>query len=185
MSIIFHATILTAVAIADEWLVFFVAWVLPVIFLYHISSLLQFVCEHRWMRIKAVGESDKIHLMRLTVGRFFGEPVPTKHSLQAWGMWAAKMILHLLGRTFVIVADLPVHDWHHRHPTSREWPKALYARQRDLDAGCQGWPASYDEVWGLGNAIDAVFAFMSSLPDRANRPVAMPRDQIHKMLHGI
>src|SRR5205807_1878563 len=52
------------------------AWYFPITFLYHISALLQFVCEHRWLTQREPDEPAKVHLARLTVGRFLGAAFP-------------------------------------------------------------------------------------------------------------
>jgi hypothetical protein len=113
--------------------------------------------------------ANKLVLARLTVGRFVGEPIPSSGLslgpwLWAWGRWLARLLLlHVPSRLCVLMGDLCQHDWHHRHPRG-DWSNAGYARQRDRAAGCPGWPEAYREVWGLGNAIDAVFEGLASLP---------------------
>jgi hypothetical protein len=141
-----------------------VAWYLPIIFLYQISALLQFVCEHRWLLRRESNEPAKSHLARLTVGRFLGTAFPDDGSPAQKLVWVFKMLGHALVRVSVLVAGLPDHDWHHRHPASRDWPISIYARQRDIDLGCPGWPTPYLEVWGLASAIDGVFTLLSELP---------------------
>lgn len=111
----------------------------------------------------------KLILARLTVGRFVGESCPRSDLplgqwLLGWGRWVIRMLLlHVPSRLCVLVGDLCQHDWHHRHPRG-DWRNAGYARQRDLAAGCPGWPEAYQEVWGLGQAIDTVFAGLERLP---------------------
>lgn len=113
--------------------------------------------------------ANKVVIARLTVGRFVGEPLPRRDlppgpQLWAWGRWCTRLLLlHVPTRLCVLVGELCQHDWHHRHPRG-DWANAVYERQRDLAAGCPGWPEPYREVWGLGNAIDAVFAGLASLP---------------------
>ena len=75
-----------------------------------------------------------------------------------------KMLYHLFCRLFVFVGDLPVHDWHHRHASSWQWPNAIYARQSEIDSGHPQWPEPYTEVWGLGEAIGSAFLILSKLP---------------------
>ncbi|HEY6251729.1 MAG TPA: fatty acid desaturase [Candidatus Angelobacter sp.] len=146
------------------------AYLFPTIFLYNISALLQYLSEHQWARIKLPGETDKLHLARLTKGRFVGEPappadLPIPQAIVAWIRWILRMLLiHLPARIFVLVGDLPAHDWHHRAPRIQSWPDALYGRQHDIDRGCPGWPEPPTEIWGLGNAIHQLFTFWASLP---------------------
>jgi hypothetical protein len=65
----------------------------------------------------------------------------------------------------VIVGDLPNHDYHHRYPSTPDWTTAAYARQRDIDEGPEG-PA-YQEVWGMGAAIDQLFRSWGSWEESA------------------
>lgn len=173
-----HTAVLAIVAATDAWLVWLVAWIFPLTFLYHVAALLQFICEHRWLRVADPGQPAKVVLARLTAGRFMGEspPPPGLAAVRgswAWGGWAARMLLiHLPFRLLVMVGDLPQHDWHHRHVHARDWPNAAYARQRDIEAGHPGWPEPYTEVWGLLPAVDAVFVLLSSLPSLSPPPEA-------------
>ncbi|KYF64591.1 hypothetical protein BE11_45505 [Sorangium cellulosum] len=182
MALGLHAVIVVIVAAKGAWLTWLVAWVFPLTFLYHIAALLQFICEHRWLRVADPGQPAKVVLARLTAGRFMGEPAPPPglagvQRAWAWGRWAARMLLvHLPFRLLVMVGDLPQHDWHHRHIQARDWPNAAYARQRDIEAGHPGWPEPYSEVWGLLPAVDAVFVLLSSLPSLAqpSKPAPPP-----------
>lgn len=160
----FNAVLLTAVIVSHQWLVFLLCWFIPMTVIYHICALLQFVCEHRWLLQRQRNEPTKLHVARLTVGRFLGSAYRADGSFAEKGLWFLKMIGHSLCRIAVLVAGLPDHDWHHRHPRSKDWPVSVYARQRDIDSGHPGWPENYQEVWGLFTAIDAVFELLSSMP---------------------
>lgn len=165
----FYAGALAALAFTGAWIPILVAWVFPLTMLYQISALLQFACEHRWLRIPDPGASARIILARLTVGRFMGEPLPDTNlpaykRLLAWAQWWLKMLgVHLPARVFVMTGDLPAHDWHHRHPRSRDWAMPFYARQADVESSTPGWEP-YAEVWGLKQALDAVFMGLSVVP---------------------
>jgi len=67
----------------------------------------------------------------------------------------ATLCYHLPSRLLVVVGDLPNHDYHHRYPSTPDWAIAAYARQRDIDQGPEG--PQYQEVWGMGAAIDNLF----------------------------
>jgi len=142
-------------------------WFIPLTIIYHIAALLQFVCEHKWLNVS--DKKGRLKLARLTSGRFMGEAIPISSvdktkQLYKWIKWGAKMLfIHIPFRIFVMVGDLPAHDWHHRHPKDHDWTIASYARQQDLNLGCPGWPEIYSEVWGLSNAIESVFNVLSSL----------------------
>jgi hypothetical protein len=191
LAIAFSGIVLGLVALTHAWLAWLIAWVFPLTVLYHIAALLQFTSEHRWLRVHDPDQPAKIVLARLTVGRFMGEAVPPSdlplmHEVVAWGCWLARMLLiHLPFRVFVMPSDLPQHDWHHRHPSSKDWPNGAYARQRDLEEGCPGWPEPYTEVWGLLPAIDAVFQLLSSLPPLAETPGQMPLAERVEVLNGM
>jgi hypothetical protein len=172
----------TFLVLTNAWLLWLVAWVVPLFPLYHVAALLQFVSEHCWLQVhpndnpaSRTGETmtnPKLVRGRLTFGRFVGDPLPGRdlplgQCLWSWGRWVSRLlVLHIPTRLCVLPGDLCQHDWHHRHPQG-DWSNACYERQRDLAASCPGWPEPYDEVWGLGKAIDVVFAGLASLPPLA------------------
>jgi hypothetical protein len=157
---------------------------------HHVSSLLQFTSEHRWLRVRDPAEPRRLYLARLTSGRFSGEApppagLPSMHRALAWARWVARMALvHLPTRAYVLVGDLPVHDWHHRM-INRDWPDAFYARQRDLEGGCPGWPEPYTEVWGLVSAINAVFQVLSTVPPVTEEQVTMTLGEMSEVLGAM
>jgi hypothetical protein len=169
--VVIYALILIQIFLLKAWLFFIIIWIFPLTILYHISALLQFICEHRWLKIGTRNKDYKSLLVLLTVGRFCGEPIPNIVNtnflikLGIWTKWWINMFLiHIPTRLFVLVGDLPQHDWHHRNPKDRNWTNAAYARQHDLEKNCPGWPESYTEVWGLFNAINLIFQDFSSMP---------------------
>ena len=184
------AALVGGLVLTQDWLAFLVAWVIPLCPLYHIASLLQFVSEHKWLAMYQPSPYDygetltmdlspshthKCMLARLTFGRFVGDGLPSRTMplgswCWAWGRWVLRLLLlHIPTRLCVLVGDLTVHDWHHRHPHG-DWANAPYARARDLAAGCPGWPAVYEEVWGLDQAIDVVFTGLAALPPLDTAP---------------
>jgi hypothetical protein len=173
--------------------VFVLGWLTPLIVPYQISSLLQFSSEHRWLRIDDDPNAPaKLLLARLTAGRFMAEPAPTDpwytfRGLLAWGRWWMRIsLLHLPARIFVMVGDLPQHDWHHRHPTQK-WTLAAFSRQWDIEAGCPKWPEGYTEVWGLNNAINSLFDLWSKLPvlSAGEMKLAINQDEMDGVLTGM
>ncbi len=179
------AMFLAVVAWCAAWwtllpaIVFAVAWLLPLTALYQSAALWQFVCEHYWETDRQPRDSDvfsgskKAILAKLTNGRFMADPLPPEEATGlawawSWSWWWARLLLvHLPCRLAVVCTDLPSHDWHHRHESSPEWVDGIYARQRDVEAGCPGWECPYTEVWGLGNAIDRVFEAMAGMQSAA------------------
>ncbi|ETX00914.1 fatty acid desaturase [Candidatus Entotheonella palauensis] len=153
-----------------SWALWVAAWGIPLLPLYHIAALLQFVSEHRWGRDHPV--STHKHTDHLTFGRFAGDSLPARDlsmrdKMATWSRWTLRLLfLHIPTRLCVLPGDLAQHDWHHRHPGG-DWSNAGYERQRDLDAGCPGWHETYEEIWGLDRAIQTVFDSMArsrSLP---------------------
>lgn len=161
--------ILGITAWTQAWLVFLVAWLFPMTILYQISLFTRLCSEHIWPAPEALDNRDKLTISRLTVGIFLGEPTPDSslpfnQKILAWLVWSARMVfIHLFTRIFIMVADTPCHDYHHRHPNSIDWPNYIFARANDINSGCSGWPESYSEVWGIYNAIDLMFESLSQL----------------------
>lgn len=146
---------------------FLLAFVVPMIFLYNISVLLEMMSEHTWLIENKDKLSEREFYARRCWGRFFGEPLPDNNlkglnKLYAWSAWTMKMVCyHLVARVAIISGDLPQHDYHHRRPGCVKWYLSAYTRQMDIENGHPGWP-EYREVWGLLNAIDNVFAGIST-----------------------
>jgi hypothetical protein len=168
MSYAYQALILTAVAMTHSWSAYFWAAVFPLTILYHNAALLNFSSLHLWLKPKVAGISSKENMCHLTAGRFLGAPFPgsatSGNRALATARWAASMLLiHLPSRIAVLSGDLPVHDYHHRHPRCSTWADYIYTRQWDIDAGTPGWETPYTENWGLITAIGAVFTGLSLL----------------------
>lgn len=156
------------------WLTpFLVLWVLPVALLLQVATVGRILIEHRFPDPAHGNERDKEFACRATLGVFPGSAPPahdaaTLRGLVAWaGWWADMLVVQLLVRVVVLVADAPCHDFHHRRPSSSRWTEYAHARQDDLDAGCPGYPINYGETWGLVRAIDENLAALSCLPREA------------------
>jgi hypothetical protein len=137
------------------------AFVLPVILFAQLSALLDRLGEHEWLAPRNPEFGHRFYTAANTSARYCGAPVPARslplgRQAAAWIRWTlATLFYHLPSRVLVVVGDLPNHDYHHRYPSTSEWTTAAYARQHDIDTGPEG-PA-YQEVWGMGAAIDRVF----------------------------
>ncbi len=137
------------------------AFVLPVILFAQLSALLDRLGEHEWLAPRNPEFGRRFYTAANTAARFCGGAVPTRslpagEQFAAWVRWTvATLCYHLPARLLVVVGDLPNHDYHHRYPSTPEWTTAAYARQRDIDQGPEGPP--YQEVWGMGAAIDRLF----------------------------
>lgn len=142
-------------------LVLFFAFFLPVILFAQLSALLDRLGEHEWLAERNPEFGHRFYTASNTAARYCGAPVPDRAlpfgpQCAAWLRWgAATVFYHLPARLLVVVGDLPSHDYHHRYPSTPEWTTAAYARQRDIDTGPEG--PEYQEVWGVGAAIDRVF----------------------------
>lgn len=141
--------------------VLLLAFILPVVLFAQLSALLDRLGEHEWLSPRRPELGHRFYTASATSARFCGAPVPGRSlsagsQAVAWARWVvATLFYHLPSRLLVVVGDLPNHDYHHRYPSTAEWTTAAYARQRDIDTGPEG-PA-YQEVWGMGRAIDQVF----------------------------
>jgi fatty acid desaturase len=143
-----YLTLIVVLAERFGWATIFVSWLLPVVFLYQISAIVGWAGEHAWFEPMA-GDLKEWSNAR-THARFFGVPFPRAGSLASRCQWGARMIGKMILRVLFVPGDLPNHDWHHRHPSSRDWPRAAYARQAAIEAG-ESYPT---ETWGLLKAID-------------------------------
>ncbi len=150
------------------WTSFLFGWLLPLFFFYHMAALLNFSSLHFWLKEVDENLKSKQKLCMFTAGRFLGETLPLKEltgirKYFAWTRWCFRMFfIHLPSRLGVLSGDLPVHDYHHRHPHCSDWANYLYTRQWDIDSGLVGWSEPYEENWGLKNCIDAVFTSMTT-----------------------
>jgi hypothetical protein len=152
-------------------LVLVLAFILPVILFAQLSALLDRLGEHVWLAPRNPEFGRRFYTAASTSARFCGAAVPARTlpargRFVAWIRWtAATLCYHLPSRLLVIVGDLPNHDYHHRYPSTPDWTTAAYARQRDIDEGPEG-PA-YQEVWGMGAAIDQLFRSWGSWEESA------------------
>jgi hypothetical protein len=137
------------------------AFVLPVILFAQLSALLDRLGEHEWLAPRNPEFARRFYTAANTAARFCGAAVPARslpagEQFAAWVRWTvATLCYHVPARLLVVVGDLPNHDYHHRYPSTPEWTTAAYARQHDIDQGPEGPP--YQEVWGMGAAIDRLF----------------------------
>ncbi|WP_431873279.1 fatty acid desaturase [Amycolatopsis sacchari] len=143
------------------WLAPALAFFVPVILFAQLSALLDRLGEHEWLTPRNPAFGHRFYTAAATAARFCGAPVPGRdlpagRQFVAWVSWTARTLCyHLPSRLLVVVGDLPNHDYHHRYPSTPHWTTAAYARQHDIDEGPEGPP--YQEVWGMGAAIDRVF----------------------------
>jgi hypothetical protein len=170
-AVIYTAGLLLVAGLTGSWVELAIAWLIPVLPLYHISGFLQMLTEHNWVRVGHGVDKPKIVLSKLTTARFQGEHVPdpqlpTLRRYAAWVRWWVRMLsVYLAARLFVVQLDLPNHDWHHRYP-NKDWANSAYARRDDVLQGTPGWPP-YREFWGLRASLAATFELLAQLPPDA------------------
>ena len=147
-----------------------VAWLVPATFLFQIATSLRVLAEHRFPPSEVRAARDRGFIARTTAGVFPGTAPPRPigsrtATLVGWTVWWVKILtVHLLSREFVLVGDAPAHDYHHRHPGSRDWPNHIRARSRDRSDGCPGFPVNYIGTLGLFRAIDENLSSLANAP---------------------
>ncbi len=161
---------IAAAVATGQTFAFLLAWVLPVTVLLQIATVFRILCEHRFPPPDLIATRGKEFVCRSTAGVFPGTMPPlhderTMAGLGQWvGWWLNMLTVQLFVRLFVLVGDAPCHDFHHRRPATRRWTSYIHARQKDVDAGCPGFPLNYFETWGLFKAVDQNLATLSATP---------------------
>lgn len=165
------------VCTAAGWLVpFLVLWVLPVTVLLQVATVGRILCEHRFPEPDLIVSRGREFVCRATAGVFPGSAPPAARAdspegLLAWAAWWLDMLtVQSLVRIVVLVGDAPCHDFHHRRPAAKLWTDYIHVRQKDVDAGCPGYPLNYGESWGLFRAIDENLATLARTPRDVIRP---------------
>lgn len=149
-----------------SWVEWCIGFVVPIVIFYQNSVLLEFISEHGWFCTSGrLAHSRHIHATH-SWGRFCGRKVPVQHAgylrhLLSWAGWVCEHIFyHFPVRVLILPGDLPQHDFHHRHPGTKNWTGAAYARERDIQYACKKNLPPYQEFWGLHTAIRHVFKLM-------------------------
>lgn len=161
-ALVLYGAALFATLVTNTWLVFIIVWVIPLGPLFQISNTLRLCVKHTFPPAGTKVRKGREYFASLTNAIFIGEPVPPstlppRRRLFAWLRWGLRMLfVHAPARYLVLTGDTVVHDYHHRHPSSRKWADYLFARQRDIKSGHPGWPG-YHQVWGLVPAMNHVF----------------------------
>ena len=155
------------------WLLpFLLLWVLPVTLLFQIATVGRILIEHRFPEPALITARGREFVCRSTAGVFPGSmpPEPSFDPLQSlfdWTAWWLDMLtVQLFVRVFFLVGDTPCHDFHHRRPAG-DLTDYIHARQRDVDAGCPGFPLNYGETWGFLRAIDENLGMLARTPREA------------------
>jgi hypothetical protein len=179
MTVIIYLGVAAIVTAFGLWPYVAIAWIVPLTVFFQVSNVLRLCVKHTFPAAGTERRRSKEYLASLTNAIFLGDPVPTATSSRvagafAWLRWTARMaFVHLPARYLVLTGDTVCHDFHHRHPMSRDWSSYIFARQADLESGHRGWPP-YREVWGLVQAINVVFDSLSAADEYEFDLAAMP-----------
>ncbi|GAA2577079.1 hypothetical protein GCM10010399_03450 [Dactylosporangium fulvum] len=148
------------------WTFVLVGWVLPATLFFQVSNTLRLCVKHTFPPAGRADRRGPDYFGGLTNAIFLGEAAPRPGrsrpaAARAWARWLCRMaFVHFPARYLVLTGDTVCHDYHHRHPKSRDWPNYIFAREQDHLAGHRGWPA-YRHVWGMVPAINLVFDSLS------------------------
>ncbi|MER5432065.1 fatty acid desaturase [Streptomyces sp. NPDC002588] len=185
-SVLLYGLTAAATAATGTWPALLVVWFVPLVPLYQVSNTLRLCVKHTFPPAGTEVRRGRAYFASLTNAVFIGESappagLPAVRCLLSWSRWTLRMLfVHAPSRYLVLTGDTVVHDYHHRYPSGREWFDYIFARQRDVDAGAQGWPG-YLEVWGLVPAISHVFDSLSAA-DAKEYDVAQLRSVSHREL---
>src|SRR5262249_29496195 len=71
-------------------------------------------------------------------------------------VWALRIFfVELPARITIFQGSLPEHDWHHRHPGSRQWANGRMLREEELRTEVlERGETDFLEVWGSIEIVD-------------------------------
>jgi len=157
--------ILGLVGYAFGFAILFNVYLMPIFIFIQIPALIQLLCEHIY--ISADLPPRERHKL-LSNGRFCGVPPPRWNGnplryasdLVVWTL--RMMFVELPARIIIFQGSLPEHDWHHRHPGSREWANGRMLREEELRAEfVANGRTDFLEVWGSIEIVDRVLRSIS------------------------
>ncbi|SHN89884.1 hypothetical protein BHECKSOX_2489 [Bathymodiolus heckerae thiotrophic gill symbiont] len=151
--------------ISGNLLSLFIAFIIPVAIFYQVSAFVEMCSEHAWFdstpKSIAEREQDLYFYADISWGRFCGSQYPNNKGYKILAWYFSQLCFHLPVRLFILVGDLPQHDYHHRKPLCLNWINATYNRQNSASNPEKDEP-KYTEIWGLQNAINHVFNIMTT-----------------------
>ncbi|MDQ0795639.1 stearoyl-CoA 9-desaturase [Streptomyces sp. B1I3] len=153
--------------VTGTWPALLAVWFVPLVPLFQISNTLRLCVKHTFPDPDLTERRGKAYFGSLTNAIFIGEAVPAAglppvRRAAAWLRWTLRLVcVHFPARYLVLTGDTVVHDFHHRHPATREWADYLFARQADEDRGSPGWPP-YHHAWGFVPAVNLVLDSLSA-----------------------
>jgi hypothetical protein len=130
-----------------------------IIILYQVSAFIEICSEHLWFGNTSERRNTPYFYADISWGRFCGLQYPSaKGNVFVW--YLINIFYHLPTRLFILVGDLPQHDFHHRHPLVENWVDARALRNKAIQNLDDDEP-QYIEIWGIHNAISIVFEQLS------------------------
>lgn len=170
-------------------LAYLILWFLPLTVLFQISTVLRLCVKHTFPSPDSTGRG-RVAMAALTNGVFVGDLFPSKEGSSAKRFaacvaWMFRLlVIHFPSRYLVLTGDAVCHDYHHRHPMSRDWSNYIFARQADHEAGYPGWPP-YREVWGLIPAINRVLDSLRSADPDTYDPMKLASLPTHELYNSF
>jgi hypothetical protein len=192
VAVAYAGMLLTLTAWTSSWTMLLFVVLIPGIWLYQVSGVLQVLTEHTWVRDTSGKLSKREVLVRLTYGRFLGcrtpdSNLPPLKRYVAWMAWWSKMLLvYLPLRLFMLMGDLPQHDLHHVLPMS-DPANAAYQRREavrkakaaNLDTG------AYLEVWGFRAMLNMTFDALASIGRNSELGKPLTYKQRNEIMLGM
>lgn len=145
-------------------MMFLTVFFIPVVVLYQVSAFVEICSEHAWYKPHKKNLPKKYFYVERSWGRFCGSAYPGNNFPKNIKWFLENVFYHLPVRLFILVGDLPQHDYHHRKPLTDDWAIADYKRQEHIDNKMDDEP-DYSEIWGLHSAISHVFSILENCDD--------------------
>lgn len=165
-----YVSVCALLTIFQAWTAFLWIWVVPMTVLYQVSVALRLCIEHRWPSPVEPGQDPRQARANLTPDIFFGVPFPPAHltgwsKVSARAVWIGKTVRDFFLAEFVVPGlDPKNHGRHHEHPASHTWMSAQFERRDERASTNPTRLPYYTEVWGIGNAINAMFTSLQRTP---------------------
>lgn len=148
----FWIPIIAVVILYEQYVLFFLVYLLPRFVIFPHSMWLQLITEHLWFSTpKNDNETKDVHYRKLTWGRFQGRPIPS--GVMSKLLWVIKLLfIDVFVRLYIYPQDLPNHDFHHRSPkTNYRYIADIRATMELNDSDSK--LGKYYEVWGFFSTL--------------------------------
>jgi hypothetical protein len=148
--------LIVVIIVFNLYLEFVLVGIIPLIFLYQISSTIRLMTKYIFPRKPVISNRTILNLKKFAV--FSGTKCPPQNisfslSLIFWLVWGVKMLIfHIPLRLFILPGDCCVNDYRGRYNKEFDWSNYIYNREADIPfANARKLP--YYEVWGIDKAI--------------------------------